>query len=725
MIDENSKSGFYHFLFPLVDEHSKKSYRYFFLSWNADGRIGVGAADGDRYLNGSAYIDHQPLQSHQLTFQLTYEWTMVIRDVVKFIIDSLYVTIISLFTLLLPGYTVLAWLYKSNLNWLRRVSLAAGLGVAIYSIIVLWLSLFGIKLGNAFVFILLSICIILIVYHYRLWRIRSFIYKLNSIYKLDALLVFLVLIIVIFLNRLLVIRPLPAPMWGDSYQHAVVTQLIIDNRGLFSSWRPYADYNTFTVHFGFSAVSAVLGWALGSSDGTFVTMLSGQLMNGLAVLALYALADVLFPQRSPWIGIFAVLVGGLVLPMPAYYTNWGRYAQLSGQVVLPVALALITEGYQRNNMNSKQFLSLALLVGICIGGATLHYYRMPFYIAAYIVSLILIEIKRAVKTRTLVPKLLFLLLSVISGIIIISPRYTNMFNSSLLYNSQLVVSFDYNLLVQSVIKDYEAWLYINTFVPTSILIIFLISSILILVRKERSALILFLWIALLFILPALRLIRFFGSNLVQSFATIIALYIPFSIIISWLVCILKDRLMSALRIILFTGATVLFFLNQLYILNSNNFALVTYPDIRAIEWLRDNTPPDSLFLVQGYTIYDGQSIVGSDAGWWLPLLSGRSNVIPPQYAILNEQSIEDGYSLKLINLIKTIEEKSINAPEARQMICEFGITHVFSGQRQGRVGADVRQLFSPAYLYQIKGLTPVYQRDRVIILALNENFCRP
>ena len=35
----------------------------------------------------------------------------------------------------------------------------------------------------------------------------------------------------------------------------------------------------------------------------------------------------------------------------------------------------------------------------------------------------------------------------------------------------------------------------------------------------------------------------------------------------------------------------------------------------------------------GFTIYNNTSGVGSDAGWWLSLLTDRENTMPPQYAV--------------------------------------------------------------------------------------------
>ena len=107
----------------------------------------------------------------------------------------------------------------------------------------------------------------------------------------------------------------------------MIAQLLTDHGGLFDSWEPYVPYRSLTVHFGFPAATALLSWAteVGSAQ---TTLLVGQLINGLAALTLYPLAMRL-AGGNRWAGVGAVLTAGLLSPMPAYYVNWGRYAQLA------------------------------------------------------------------------------------------------------------------------------------------------------------------------------------------------------------------------------------------------------------------------------------------------------------------------------------------------------------------------------------------------------------
>jgi hypothetical protein len=153
------------------------------------------------------------------------------------------------------------------------------------------------------------------------------------------------------------------------------------------------------------------------------------------------------------------------------------------------------------------------------------------------------------------------------------------------------------------------------------------------------------------------------------------------------------------------------------------FALVTRPDLRAMAWIRANTPPESRFLVQGFRIYGGNSAVGSDAGWWLPLLAGRQNSLPPQYALVNEVPDPPDYSRRVVELVAALEAAPLDTPAGLQAACREGVTHVYIGQGQGQVGAGAAALFTPAEFQANPAFSLRYRQDRVFIYALEPGAC--
>ncbi len=118
------------------------------------------------------------------------------------------------------------------------------------------------------------------------------------------LVTFLGLGLILLFSRFWMARSLAAPMWGDAVQHGVIAQLILDNQGLFSSWQPFAEYQTLSIHFGVSALSAGLVWLSGIETVRAVLWI-GQIVNVLAVLGLYPLALSLW-DGDAWAGTLSV-----------------------------------------------------------------------------------------------------------------------------------------------------------------------------------------------------------------------------------------------------------------------------------------------------------------------------------------------------------------------------------------------------------------------------------
>ena len=87
-----------------------------------------------------------------------------------------------------------------------------------------------------------------------------------------------------------------------------------------------------------------------------------------------------------WAGIGTIIVAGLLMPMPAFYVNWGRYAQLAGQVVLPIAIWLLWDFLEPKRLSWPAYG----LACVSLAGLALSYYRMPFYYAVFVLAWLLL-----------------------------------------------------------------------------------------------------------------------------------------------------------------------------------------------------------------------------------------------------------------------------------------------------------------------------------------------
>ncbi len=150
----------------------------------------------------------------------------------------------------------------------------------------------------------------------------------------------------------------------------------------------------------------------------------------------------------------------------------------------------------------------------------------------------------------------------------------------------------------------------------------------------------------------------------------------------------------------------------------SSHALVTRPDLRAASWIRNHTEPGARFYVNSFFAYGGTSVVGSDGGWWLPLLAERATNLPPlNYSA--ESSFNPDYREQINGLVEIVLTEGIEDPQVYAQLRDLGITHVYLGQLQGRVnnpnpGLNAETLVSSP-LYR-----PVYHQDQVWIFELVE-----
>jgi hypothetical protein len=146
-------------------------------------------------------------------------------------------------------------------------------------------------------------------------------------------------------------------------------------------------------------------------------------------------------------------------------------------------------------------------------------------------------------------------------------------------------------------------------------------------------------------------------------------------------------------------------------------------DRMAMHWIRENTSPEARFLVNGFTTYNGNSSVGSDAGWWLPLLAGRRNTMPPQYALVNEKPLTPEYTRAVTQLVKDLQMASPASQDGLRLLCQQAITHIYIGQGEGKVGFEAVPLLSAEKLITSPSFDLIYQQDRARVFMLDRQAC--
>lgn len=620
------------------------------------------------------------------------------------IVRTTLLTILSLVMFFLPGYVILVSLCpRRELDGIQRSILSLGLSVALLPLSILVSSLIGLRLNRYLVtLIFLLLCAIAV---WRTGRLRGGGWRSRFRPHLD--LVYLLLLLVFSLGlgvRLWMVRDLSVAMWGDSYHHTMISQLLVDNGGLFSSWEPYAPLRSFTYHFGFHSLVAFYHWLTGVSVIESVILL-GQVLNALSIPLAYLLTERLTGER--WAGLIAALITGLLSPMPLYYVNWGRYTQLAGQILLPVAMIFALESIKKGDSRT---MGIAILAS---SGLFLVHYRVAMFYSCFVLILLAYESYREWGNKRVPDMWRKIVVIGVASLVLVTPWIWNL-GQGLLPGSLL--AFLTTPRPSGQVNLYNAAEDVVSFVPPYLLLLALGGAAVAFIRRNHGVVVTVLWVGTLLLLANPYALRLPGTGIVNNFTVLIALYLPVSLaggfLVSQMMGLAAGRFPQAEKMgaLLFVLVALLSILGTSPTLAQENM-LVTDADVGAMEWIRENTASNSRFLVN-YFFHFGETVVGSDAGWWIPLLTGRKNTVPP-ITYRSEEPNEPHYGEEVGMLARRFEDVSFDDPETVRLLKKEGITHIYLGEKGGNLSPE-EFLGSPCY-------EESYHRDRVWIFKVKRS----
>jgi hypothetical protein len=657
---------------------------------------------------------------------------------------------VAALTLILPGmaiYLLGRQLFDRELSFSVATALltGAGLSIAFWPILLLYVSLVGLAFSPIFLWAVLAVCALYI--GYRIATNGGLSAVTASLRGATWAVVALLGMTAFSLAfRLADINGLDVPLFGDSLHHTMITTMIMQTGRLPGGYLPYVPVDTFTYHFGFHTLSAVLGMLAGLSPEQAV-LLMGQVLIIMAVPVAYVLSRYLF--RSRIAGLGAALLTGFVSIMPAFYVNWGRYTQLAGNVLLVVSLLLVTRA-----MSSAWKRSDVALAAFCVGGLMVVHYRVLIFFGLYGLALGAYQLfSRWGQWRELFGGWVRGLIAVFAGLALTFPWLLN-----------VAVNYFPSLTrrLQTVTPDYLAGynnpesirLFLGIVLPATAVAGVLL-GLLVRVRRRGAAsgdpqdlspngamVVLIIWMVLL--LGSLWPV----PGAIGSYSVAITLYIPLAAIGGYAID-LATRLLGererlklrepAFALALLVAAPILALaMGTWHMADPGTYAYVHGPDEQAFAWIEANTPPNAKFLIASTFSYAGRGLTASDAGMWLPLLTGR-NVSVPALSAWMEQPIdpsfftdtrklaaytqptgkpgEPGDSLQLNLVSKNVITGTANlsSPQALALMQKLGITHVFSGAKTGSSAPrlDVEALRRDTDHYRL-----IYFKDGVYVFEV-------
>lgn len=616
-----------------------------------------------------------------------------------------------------PGICLLALLRPAAMETdafaLPIVSL--GLSLALIPLVYLWLAPIGLKLNNDLAQgVVQASGLGALFLALRRWpAVHRWAEALGR--ALPGALLLLLLLLLAVISRLAAVEGLALPLWVDSVHHTMLVEMFLQQGLLPTTYRPFLPLDSFTYHFGFHAQAALLAEVARLKSHEAV-LLWGQVVNVAVLPGLFLLARRL-TRPLPGTGdrpapgsVAAGLVAAsiaLVALMPAYFVTWGRYTQLLGLALLPIALDNALGWLWAAEQRDWRRLTIAALLGA--GLVVTHYRVLIFYALALLAALVATALTDRAAIRRVTARLALLALAVTGASAPWLWRLLGEVVAPLAGAGQLVGGPEsYNSVPTRFLTiDVTPWL----------LALALLGLGAAALHHHRATLWLLLWVALaallangttLFGLPPFWLVN--NESLVISYWLPTGLALGLGTGVG--VAALRRRVPPLARGLLLAAGTLLLIGAAAYgawwradIVNAVT-VLGTADDVEAASWVANNLPRDARLLINSRP-WQGNLYVGSDGGYWLPMLAGRQTTLPPVHYFYADAATRDAINDLAQRIAAT---DNLDDPALRRELRERGVTHVYIGAQGGSL--DVEKLRANPMLSE------EYTRGRVHIFRL-------
>ncbi len=602
------------------------------------------------------------------------------------------------FLYLLPGWALLrVFGPAAGLSWKMKAGLAPALSLPVYPLLYL-----AAKLVHAPVTLPLAVLPGLAGAVSLLWMNRTLLSgknggrpKILSAFKtrpaLDSVF-FLVLLAVIFAARMIAVRGMETPSWGDSVHHTMIVRLLVENQGLFSSWAPYAPMLTFSYHFGFHSAAAAWAWTAGV-PAIQAVLSAGQILNVLACLVLYPVGVKL--GRSVWAGLGAVATAGLFSAMPGFSVNWGRYTQLTSLVMLPVLIWFLDSLWRDRPRPKAGMIGLLALV---LAGIFLSHYRVVIIALSAAAVWSLRALGEYRKTMAEWPARAWRLAAAgIGALVLISSWIPMILSGGTPQRIQASLRPD----AVPRITDLGIWTRLGFYIGPVFWVIGVIALGLAVFRNRKLAADLALWIGLSFVAANPYLFRLPGTGIESNFVLIVMLYIP----IAWLAGSALGEAAAGLnrnfagRVALaavFAVSLIFGFSRQAAMVDPFH-RMVEKNDVAAFRWIRAHTPKKARFLTNATLAFNDSAAVGTDAGWWMPYFTRRwIPFLPLQFSAEKLPPGVDPRSSR--RLVLDIRGTQGDFDELARIFLRENLDYVYLGEKRGTAAYDAVELLPESWL---------------------------
>ncbi len=675
------QSPWVNFAFSPQDDSRGKTYFIVFEANTLPGVINLSASQEETYQDGRLYLNNQPANG-DLAFRVLYHSNLT--DLFAVIVqNSTRIQVLFGLTVLfwVLGYALLIFLGEQNRSTLLENAILALLaGLALVPILIFALGATRILVSQAVIVWIITLLVMLA----GAKQLLSFLRKRSSETtnnkpnpnrytekdnQLAEISLFILFIMALFI-RLFQVQDIYAPLWVDGLVHQGILANIVQDRSI----SPDQFY-----HIGFHAAVSFVHWLTGRSLPE-LSLLFGQWLSALTGLSVYLFAKKIL--KNSMAALASACVIWFLAPMPAYFITWSRYPFLLGLTFLPATLAVTLELFE-----SKRFSTLSLTVIFVCAIVLAHYGTFVFWITFLLTYMVC----RILSGQKIIPSIphpnkhgtikwvwliaLILLPVIILLILRIAPLFKYGLLQQVIDQGKIMTAANDNLYLFNLTLNHGGlWVWI----------VGISGGFLALLKRKEIFFLTAGWFGIHTLITLLQTVLL-GSAAANYTNLILATSLPLSILVGYLVLWLGESNRKLTRYFILGGILLAALMGGYNTLNMVNPQTILFStaDMRAMAWIKENTPANAAFLVDVF-YWSNVEYRPSDGGGWIPAFTHRQAIAPKQKSEVND--IPD-------------------------FIKKNHIQYIYFGNRPGQVDRQQIALASEQY-------RSVYQNDGIIIYQI-------
>jgi hypothetical protein len=516
-------------------------------------------------------------------------------------------------------------------------------------------------------------------------------------------------------TRFWIIRDHPYPSWSDSLHHSLLTQLTAVQGQLPANMEPCFPIPLGQYHLGLYSLSATVQW-LAQVPAHTALLWTAQMLNGLCGLGVYLMLDRKVGRVGAVVGAAVV---GLLSHQPAWYVNWGRFTQISGQTILLIAWLVTWEAialWKRPWQEYKAKILWNTAMAAVLTGAV---FLLHFRVAIFYVPLLAIsaawELWKAHRERHMGPVILGITTIGIAASIVVTPA---LWEAMRIYVPTTLnrVPTATSEVSQTIQRYYEfPWRTVPLLAARPWLIVLAsISAVIGLLKRNKLVIVCLVWVLTLYLVGNAYLLGLPLLNVTNMGAILIMLYLPIGLVIgaaaeeALTLCGPRWR-KRAIRLVVALVLVAGFVASHIRVTEIEPYRhFVTPEDIAAMDWIRENIPPDARFAVNTY-FWLPRAPHGTDAGYWIPYFTGRQTTAGVMLLNLGTKD----YRNDIVRMSQAAEQLEVDNTVLAELQA-LGVDYVYVGRKGDFSGPGL----NVTQLAQAQNVSVLYQNGKVSILQI-------